>query len=358
MKFLDIFAGIGGFRLGLEMAGHKCVGHIEIDKYANKSYIAMHNPKEDEFYGQDIRTIKPGELPEADIYCGGFPCQSFSIAGKQRGFEDTRGTLIFEVLRLVKERKPKILFLENVKGLLNHDNGKTFATILLAISELGYSIEWQVLNSKDFGVPQNRERVFIIGHLGGFSGREILPIRQTNTETIKQIISGSQGYRVYDTNGISITLASQAGGMGARTGLYLVNKNNGEIILRDDVTCLDANYAKGIDNHGARTGVMTLKDANTCISHTIRTGGMGSLTARHSWDIYKINNRIRRLTPKECFRLQGFPDEYFERARKVNSDSQLYKQAGNGVTVNVIYEIAKRIDNANNATKPIKRGLI
>lgn len=123
MRFFDFFAGIGGFRLGMEMAGHECVGHCEIDKYANKSYTAMHHPKEDEVFFTDVRTIKPEHMPECECYCFGFPCQSFSIAGKRGGFADTRGTLFFEVMRLAKERHPKILFAENVKGLLNHDGG-------------------------------------------------------------------------------------------------------------------------------------------------------------------------------------------------------------------------------------------
>lgn len=123
MKFFDFFAGIGGFRLGMEMAGHECVGHCEIDKFANMSYMAMHKPKESEVYFGDVRTIDPWDMPECDIYCGGFPCQSFSIAGKRRGFEDTRGTLFFEIMRIAKERHPRYLFLENVKGLLNHDGG-------------------------------------------------------------------------------------------------------------------------------------------------------------------------------------------------------------------------------------------
>ena len=123
MKFFDFFAGIGGFRLGMEMAGHECVGHCEIDKYAHMSYMAMHKPKETEVYFGDIRTVDPWDIPECDIYCGGFPCQAFSIAGRRRGFEDTRGTLFFEIMRIARERKPRLVFLENVKGLLNHEGG-------------------------------------------------------------------------------------------------------------------------------------------------------------------------------------------------------------------------------------------
>ena len=144
LTFIDFFSGIGGFRLGMEIAGHECVGHCEIDKYADKSYRAMHKPKEDEWYANDITRVNPGELPEADCYCGGFPCQAFSIAGKQGGFTDTRGTLFFEVMRLARERKPKYLFLENVAGLLSHDNGNTFATIIQSFADNGYDVQWQV----------------------------------------------------------------------------------------------------------------------------------------------------------------------------------------------------------------------
>ena len=177
MRFFDFFAGIGGFRLGMEMAGHECVGHCEIDKYANMSYEAMHHPKESEVFFNDIRTITAADMPECECYCFGFPCQAFSIAGRRRGFADTRGTLFFEVMRLAKERQPQILFGENVAGLLNHEGGVTFGIIISAMAELGYSVEWQVLDSQNFGVPQHRERVFIIGHLGGRGAGKVFPIR-------------------------------------------------------------------------------------------------------------------------------------------------------------------------------------
>ena len=199
MKFFDFFAGIGGFRLGMEMAGHECVGHCEIDKYANMSYRAMHQPKESEVYFGDIRTIDPWDMPECDVYCGGFPCQSFSIAGQRRGFEDTRGTLFFEIMRLAKVRHPRIIFLENVKGLLNHEGGDTFETIISTMAELGYGVEWQVLNSKYY-IPQNRERVFIIGHLGDIRGREVFPITENDRP-----FDGLQGHA--DNSVIANTLA-------------------------------------------------------------------------------------------------------------------------------------------------------
>lgn len=201
MKFIDLFAGIGGFRRGMELAGHECVGHCEIDKYADASYRSMHTITEaqreylstltlkqrqkeilkgeylnGEWFADDITRVLPESLPDADIYCFGFPCQSFSIAGQRRGFEDTRGTLFFEVLRLAKERKPEILFGENVAGLLNHDRGRTFATLLNAMEDVGYDAEWQVLNSRYLGVAQNRARVFLIGHLRGGGRGQVFPL--------------------------------------------------------------------------------------------------------------------------------------------------------------------------------------
>jgi DNA (cytosine-5)-methyltransferase 1 len=180
VKFLDLFAGIGGFRLGLEQAGHECVGFCEIDKFARQSYKAIHNTEGEREY-HDITTVSNEEWRTlrgtVELICGGFPCQSFSIAGKRKGFlDETRGTLFFEIARAAEQIKPRTLFLENVRGLLSHDKGRTFRTIISTLDELGYDAEWQILNSKNFGVPQNRERVFIIGHLRGERGREVFPI--------------------------------------------------------------------------------------------------------------------------------------------------------------------------------------
>lgn len=207
MTFIDFFAGTGGFRRGMELAGHKCVGHCEIDKYADMSYRSMHTITDEqrtylatlplkerqteilkgeylngEWYADDIRRVDAADVPQADCYCFGFPCQAFSIAGKRRGFEDTRGTLFFEVMRLAKARHPQILFAENVAGLLNHEGGVTFQTIIYAMAELGYSVEWQVCNSRYFGVPQHRERVFLVGHFGDGSSRKVFPIGADNEQ--------------------------------------------------------------------------------------------------------------------------------------------------------------------------------
>src|SRR5699024_998603 len=192
MNFLDLFAGIGGFRLGMERAGHKCVGFVEFDKFARQSYENMYDTK-GEWTAHDITKVTDDDIRQLgherriDIITGGFPCQAFSIAGQRKGFKDTRGTLFFEIARFADILKPRYLFLENVRGLMSHDNGNTFETILRALDELGDDVEWDLLNSKDFGIPQNRERVFIIGHLicpslttmqgGGLEPKIIEPIK-------------------------------------------------------------------------------------------------------------------------------------------------------------------------------------
>ena len=383
----------------MERHGHKAVGWCEKDKFAQKSYKAIHNI-EGEWFADDITTVRPGELPEAECYTAGFPCQSFSIAGHRGGFEDTRGTLFFEIMRLARERKPKCLFLENVKGLLSHDGGKTFATILNTLWESGYMWEYQVLNSKNFGVPQNRERVFIVGHLRKKSRPKVFPIRRKNKGTLKEHTKGmSQGYRVYDTKGIACTQAREAGGLGANTGLYKVGNiypsggQNGNIYSSNglapflksgqgvkgngigscnspkiveglnttdegDSYCIDYNYSKGISPKDINSGRRTQIKVKACLTperinkrqngRRFKENGepMFTLTGQDIHGI-KQNMRIRKLTPKECWRLQGFPDWAFKKASEINSDTQLYRQAGNAVTVNVIEEIAKRLGADN-----------
>ena len=221
IRFFDMFAGIGGFRSGLEaVGGFDCVGHCEIDKYANQAYNAMYNTEGEVFFA-DARTIDSGTLPDLDLICGGFPCQSFSIAGKRKGFaDDARGTLFFEIARLAAAKRPAFLLLENVPGLLSHDSGRTFAAILAALDDLGYDVAWQVLNSKNFGVPQSRKRVYIVGYLRGKCSGEILSFTDTNGAALEQVLPGPEGRRVYSPAGVSITLTSTAGGFGGKTGLY------------------------------------------------------------------------------------------------------------------------------------------
>ena len=220
IQFFDFFSGIGGFREGLRRAGgFTCVGHCEVDTYADKNYRLLFDT-EGEWYCSDARTIEPERMPDFDLLCAGFPCQAFSIAGKREGFADARGTLFFEIARLLKAKRPQYFILENVPGLLSHDKGRTFCTILSTLSQLGYHVEWKVLNSKDFGVPQARKRVYIVGYLDFRCAGKILPEPETNGAALVQIRAGSQGKRVYSPKGLSCTLTSQAGGMGGKTGLY------------------------------------------------------------------------------------------------------------------------------------------
>ena len=201
MKFIELFGGIGGFRLGMEKYEHECIWYNDFDKYCVEIYNKNFN---EDYEPKDIRNVDAREIPNHDCICAGFPCQSFSIAGKRKGMEDTRGTLFFEICRIAKFHKSKMLFLENVRGLLSHDGGETFRIILESLWNLGYDVEWQLLNSKNYGVPQNRERVFIIGHLGGFSGRQIFPIAK-NVERIdkSQEETERKGIRVRVANTLS-----------------------------------------------------------------------------------------------------------------------------------------------------------
>lgn len=356
MRFLDFFSGIGGFRLGMEMAGHTCVGHCEVDKFADRSYRAMHNVKESEWYANDITRVEPEELPEADCYCFGFPCQAFSIAGKRRGFEDTRGTLFFEVMRLARERKPRLLFAENVRGLLSHEGGQTFGVIVSKMDELGYDVEWQVLNSKHFGVPQNRERVFIVGHLRGTGGRKVFPVRCGDEVPDPKRLETEPGVP-------ALTATSYKGVSKRRGGLAIPvmtpnrpnKRQNGRRFKEngDEMFTLTAQGRQGVMVREATSKGYAISCEGDAINLAMpksktRRGRVGKGVAQ-TLDTscnqgVLVGKKIRLLTPRECFRLQGFPDEYFNRAAAVNSDSQLHKQAGNSVTVNVIYEIAKRLE--------------
>ncbi|EPE0983965.1 DNA (cytosine-5-)-methyltransferase, partial [Listeria innocua] len=413
MKFLDLFAGIGGFRLGMERAGHKCVGYVEIDKFARKSYQAIHDT-EGEWTREDITKVTDEEWRElrgtVDVICGGFPCQAFSIAGKRLGFEETRGTLFFEIARAAKQIQPRLLFLENVKGLLSHNKGETFATILTTLDELGYDAEWRVLNSKDFGVPQNRERVFIIGHLRGTSRREIFPLGGENRTFNKNDIGGGRepkiaipvltpgreekrqnGRRfkdageemftltVQDVHGVLIPIceATKRGYALAKpfdsVNLAMPNSNTRRGRVGNQIAnTLDTSCNQGVvvpvgnvnpsgqgmngkvySDEGISPTLTTnkgegLKVAIIQKSRGFNHGGKHDIAPTLSSSSWQENNllhegdfRIRKLTPRECWRLQGFPDWAFDRAAEVNSNSQLYKQAGNSVTINVIENIAK-----------------
>ena len=281
-----------------------CVGYSEIDKYAQQIYQA-HFPNHKK-YG-DITAINEKELPDFDLLVGGFPCQSFSIAGKRGGFRDTRGTMFFEIARIIREKQPRLLLLENVKGLLSHDKGNTFTTIITTLDELGYDCQWQVLNSKNHGVPQNRERVFIIGHLRGTSRPEVFPFGESNSNPTP----GSSERK----NAATIDTKGGTNSRGTFVKVPEATKQGYAIAHEGDSINLSVPNSKtrrGRVGHG--------------VAQTLDTG-----MQQHTMQ----DSRIRRLTPTECERLQGFPDGWTEGV----SDTQRYKTLGNAVTVNVIRDI-------------------
>ena len=401
IRFFDMFSGIGGFRSGLErIGGFECIGHCEIDKYANQAYNAIYEPK-GEIYYEDARTINPNELPDIDLICAGFPCQAFSIAGLRGGFNDSRGTLFFEIARIAAVKRPPFLLLENVPGLLSHDGGWTFATIRTSLSELGYDVAWQVLNSKNFGVPQSRKRVYIIGYLRERCPGEILSFTESNVKALEQILPGREGDRVYSTDGVSITLTSNAGGFGGKTGLYemslpiksltkagyqmaypgdsidlaypnlntrrgrvgdqiahtitpgatqgvfFIDMNEGAK-LTEHARCITARQDSGISKHkGEHSGVF-IEETRAVLTpdrENKRQQGrrfkeneepMFTITAQDRHGVMRYG-RVRRLMPIECWRLQGFTDEQFYKAVATGlKDGRLYKMAGNAVSVPVI----------------------
>ena len=352
MNYFSMFSGIGGFELGIQRAfscdreqqtdtkispqdssispeivkpnkpkvgrNNTCIGYSEIDKYAIKVYERNFNGHKN--YG-DATTINPTELPDFDLLVGGFPCQAFSIAGKRRGFDDTRGTLFFDIARILAEKRPRHLVLENVKGLLSHDGGKTFQTILGVLSDLGYRVEWQVLNSKDFGVPQNRERIYFIGHLRNECGREVFPISNTHRPATKPV----QGHY---TN----TLTARYEGAQA-TGSYIIESElNAQKVKIPEATKKGYAEARAGDAINLTApNSKTRRGRVSDIAPTVDTGmQLHTLTE---------DTRIRRLTPVECMRLQGFPDDWCS----TMSDTQAYKQAGNAVTVNAVEAVITQL---------------
>lgn len=406
IRFYDLFGGVGGFRLGLQNAGghttlgggrveetrsaqnlpsegnesngkggspdFRCVGYCELDKQAvqiyNKNFSENHAPT-------DARRLDPSALPEFDLLCAGFPCQSFSMAGKRGGFEDARGTLFFEIARVAEVVRPRLLLLENVKGLLSHDEGWTFYRILSVLDEMGYDCEWEVLNSKHFGVPQNRERVFIVGHLRGQPFREVFPLGEGSEVPAgarPETQRGRKWLRSVDSNyhkgGARQMIAlneRRTGKEPVPAGEHLLaesalihsrgiesrhdgqshslkgagggSSKNFTIIRMDE----DAGHYQ--DRIYGRDGLAPALPATSTggnsvpkIANTITDGWLMD-TKHHSHPMNQY--RIRRLTPIECERLQGFPDGWTAGV----SDTQRYRMMGNAVTVNVIQAIGEKI---------------
>lgn len=475
MRFIDFFAGIGGFRRGLELSGHECVGFCEFDKFATASYTSMHLLNEEqrkqlseipqrkrqkeilkeeyrngEWYAKDIRSVNAKDVPRAECWCFGAPCQDFSVAGRRAGLDGDRSSLVREIFRLLEEQeeqnRPEWLIYENVKGMLSSNRGLDYLSILSEMDRLGYDCEWQNINSKWY-VPQNRERIYTIGHLRRYGRSKIFPVAGTDGENsvfqlgnymkTKTRENPNQG-RIYDTNGISPCLNKMDGGGREPSALIRIigntNPSGNEInenILDSTNLCktLTANKGEGIkiaipvlapdrgrksqngrrvkenndpmftitaqDRHGVvvepkliggigeinfgkqfRQGNRVYSSDATamCLNsqpvgnadgysylYSIRTNEKknqgdgiyiempGGFLAYCVWyEKYQRYITIRKLTPKECFRLQGWSDEYFEKAAFVNTDNQLYKQAGNGVTVNAVEAIGEKIKEYEN----------
>lgn len=410
MKLLDLFSGIGGFSHGLVQAGMELVGYCEIDKYAHQAFQILHDPEERLWNEYDVRTIDPVRLPDFDCVCFGWPCQDNSIAGKRKGQlkrdesnEGNRSGLLFEATRIIRARKPKYFVAENVEGLFSVNGGRDFYATIREFTDMGYDIQWGVLNSSAY-VPQNRRRIFFVGHSRGQRRPEVFPFGAENENTIK--IAGKldgnheQNSRVYGIDGLAPTLGTMQGG--GQEPKVLVNVAQGQLKVRENniSNCLDANYFKGLDNHQGRTGVLEPIAVLTPDREEKRQNGrrfkepgepMFTLTAQDKHGVAIIDDtqgfdgtrvyteesptlrasrnglkvtdgyRIRKLTPLECFRLQSFPDWWYYKLKEHGiSDSQLYKMAGNAVSSIVAFEIAKRLlgddyDRKNTFTWGTKR---
>ena len=322
-KTLDLFAGIGGIRMGFEQAGFETVFSNDFDPYCKPTYDL--NYKTAQLTMGDIQKIKSSSLPDFDVLLGGFPCQPFSVAGYRRGFLDTgRGNLFFEIVRILRDKKPMALLLENVKNLKSHDNGKTFKIISDALADLGYHVKVKILNSVEYGnVPQNRERVYIVGFKSkkahdSFDFSEEISL----SKTVADILEDSVEDKYYYTD----------------SPLYKQLKE----VIKSPNTVYQWRRAYVREN---KSGVCPTLTANM---------GMGG----HNVPLIKDKKGIRKLTPRECARLQGFPESY--KLPKDLPDTKLYKQFGNSVTVSVIEVVARQIMKAlqtNNYVyrEPVKR---
>lgn len=313
--FIDLFAGIGGFRIAMEQFGGRCVFSSEINPHACQMYEANYN---DTPHG-DITKIKDSDIPDFDILCAGFPCQAFSIAGKKMGFEDTRGTLFFEICRILKAKKPKVVFLENVKNLTKHDNGKTLAVILKSLQDLGYFVSYKILNAKDFGVPQNRERIIIVGSL-----EKEFNFSKLNYSNKSSIIEDILETDTHYLDECSYTLLDKTE----------QNKSSGLVFA-------------GFINKTLRKGTDPLK---THLSRVHRQpnriyrydGCHPTLSSQESAGRYYIllkNNRVRKLTINECYKLMGFPPNF----KLIGAKNQLYQRIGNSVCVSMMVAVTEQI---------------
>jgi DNA (cytosine-5)-methyltransferase 1 len=380
--YVSLFSGLGGFEQALNKLGGKCVMASEIDKFANKAYEVL--------YGEptvgDVTEIEAEDVPDHDLLVGGFPCQAFSVAGKRLGFEDTRGTLFFEMARIAKAKKPKVILAENVKGLVGHDKGRTLNTIVQTLCDIGYTVDFNVLNSKYFGVPQNRERIFIVAVRDDLveqepwmdvKGSTVVPkgkrrIQQLEgvktfnfdwppqeeiTTRLRDILEDNVDERFYLDEEKTAKLIAEVRPVLTpdKTPIEYSRKNGIGKEIKQAHT-LSASDWRGLNRNQTQNAVLEVRPVLTPDRETKRQNGRRfkddgeesfTLTAQDRHGIAvgtPPRYRIRKLTPRECFRLQGFPDSEFDKLVAAGiSNSQLYKMAGNAVTVNVIDAIGRRL---------------
>lgn len=313
LKFIDLFCGIGGFRIAFEKNGAKCVFSSDIDKAARDTYEL--NFKEEP--SGDITKIDAKNIPDFDIACAGFPCQAFSIAGKRRGFEDTRGTLFFDVLRILKEKRPKAFFLENVAGLTNHDKGNTLKIIMDCLDEAGYYAKYKLLNAKNHGVPQNRNRWYCVGirkdltTKDEFSNYNFFPKECELKKSLNDIVDLNLKDGSYNSTEIAQKNIKKH-----------LDKECHDILKNNNI--LLANNIRPSRTFFAKSGI------SPCLTAKMGTGGN---------NVPVVVNTMRKLTEKECLEIMGFPKTY--KIRK--NHSQSYKQIGNSVIVPILTEIAKNL---------------
>lgn len=317
LSFIDLFAGIGGFHYALSSFGAKCVYASEWDKHAQETYFTNHGIMP----SGDITKIAAEEIPPHDILCGGFPCQAFSISGKRLGFEDTRGTLFFDIARIVKHHRPMVVFMENVKNLALHDNGRTFKVVAGTMTELGYTMFSKVLNSGQFGVPQHRERIYMVCFRNDI-------IRSTTFEFPKHKKASSLN-DVLESDPTDAKIINRPD-----IKIYRAAISNQANIFDDDLP--NRPLQIGIVNKGGQ-GERIYDPIGHAITLSAYGGGAGAKTG-----LYLIDGVVRKLSPRECARLQGFPDDFIIHP----NIQQAYKQFGNSVTINVLQYIVEEISSS------------
>ena len=318
IRFIDLFAGIGGIRIGMESCGFECVMSSDINLECQKTYLANFHERP---LG-DIKLIDEKDIPDHDILCAGFPCQPFSISGRQKGFDDTRGTLFFDICRIIKEKKPSVVFLENVKHLVHHDHGTTLEIILNKLQDLGYNVSWNILNAADFGVPQNRERIIIIGSKSNIHFNFNM-IQTKPRQILLDFLDQAGDFEFLSPNEYTLLPNPK---QQPKSGLIFAGYRN-----------------KSIRRAGVRPGTEHLSRVHKQPNRIYSVYGIHpTLPSQESSGRYFIltqDNRVRKLTLSECWRIMGFPENYI----KISGTAEQYKQIGNSVCVPMITAVAKEI---------------